>query len=325
MIIRQHRFSPRGEVTALLACVGLSLLLLFLPADARVLTADRLAMVLTDPWVRLRGFAHDVVSLRQEHADLQSQVAELEMQNAAALRALGDAARGAGPALDAGYTGDLVPCRITMRQRGRQVTMIKIASPRPVAWRVYQPVVSRSGYLGRVRQIVSPREAWVDLLTAPDFALGVEFERTGLVGILRPHPSDIQVDMVGRDEDVQPGDVVITSGITEVRDLGARAEAGQTPRGFRLGIVATVEQPAEGMFKEITLELAASADVNETVFVVTNLGGGAVAFASRLPGAVSVPAPPAGAAADSLAGAAATGAADRPAGAVAPPGTEPIR
>jgi len=272
---RQHRFSPRGEMIAFVACVGLSLLLLFLPGDARVLVADRLAVVLTDPWSRLRGFSQDILRIRNENAELQRRVAELELQSAAAARELNDAARLAGPALDAGYAGDLVPCRVVMRQRGRQITMIKIASAQPVGWRVYQPVVSRAGYLGRVRQIVSAREAWVELLSAPDFALGVEFERTGLIGILRPHASTIRVDMVGRDEDVVPGDVVITSGITEVRDLAGTPEAGQTPRGFPLGTVVSVEKPADGMFKEITIELAASAAVNETVFVVTSLGAGA--------------------------------------------------
>ncbi len=272
---RQHRFSPRGEMIAFVACVGLSLLLLFLPGDARVLVADRLAVVLTDPWSRLRGFSQDILRIRNENAELQRRVAELELQSAAAARELNDAARLAGPALDAGYAGDLVPCRVVMRQRGRQITMIKIASAQPVGWRVYQPVVSRAGYLGRVRQIVSAREAWVELLSAPDFALGVELERTGLIGILRPHASTIRVDMVGRDEDVVPGDVVITSGITEVRDLAGTPEAGQTPRGFPLGTVVSVEKPADGMFKEITIELAASAAVNETVFVVTSLGAGA--------------------------------------------------
>jgi rod shape-determining protein MreC len=272
---RLHRFSPRGEMLVLVACASLSLLLLFLPSDARVLVADRLAVVLTDPWSRFRGFTQDMVRLRGENAELQRRVAELELQTAAAARELNDAARLAGPALDAGYAGDLVPCRVVMRQRGRQITMIKIASAQPVGWRVYQPVVSRAGYLGRVRQIVSAREAWVELLSAPDFALGVEFERTGLIGILRPHASTVRVDMVGRDEDVVPGDIVITSGITEVRDLAGTPEAGQTPRGFPLGTVVSVEKPADGMFKEITIELAASAAVNETVFVVTSLGAGA--------------------------------------------------
>lgn len=275
MNLRLHRYSHRGELLSLAVCAGLALLLLFLPGDARVLVADRLAAVLTDPWTRVRDFGQDVVKLRSQNADLQTRLVELELQAAAAARQAADAARMAGPALDPGYTGDLIPCRVVTRQRGRQVTMIKISSAQPVGWRVYQPVVSRTGYLGRVRQIVSPREAWVELLTAPDFALGVELQRTGLVGILRPRASTICVDMIGRDEDVAEGDTVITSGIIEVRDLAGASDGGQTPRGFPLGIVATVEKPADGMFKEITLRLAATADVNETVFVVTRLGAAA--------------------------------------------------
>ena len=83
---RQHRFSPRGEVTALVVSAGLSLLLLFLPGDSRVLVADRLSVVLTDPWLRVRGFANDVVHLRAENAELQRQVAHLELATAAAAR-----------------------------------------------------------------------------------------------------------------------------------------------------------------------------------------------------------------------------------------------
>lgn len=279
MNLRLHRYSQRGELLSLAVCAGLALLLLFLPGDARVLVADRLSAILTDPWTRVRDFTQDVVKLRSQNADLQERVAALELQAAAAARQAADAARMAGPALDPGYTGDMVPCRVVTRQRGRQVTMIKINSIQPVAWRVYQPVVARTGYLGRVRQIVSPREAWVELLTAPDFALGVELQRTGLVGILRPRASSICVDMIGRDEDVAEGDTVITSGITEVRDLAGSPDGGQTPRGFPLGYVAQVDKPAEGMFKEITLRPAATADVNETVFVVT--GFGAVAGVAR--------------------------------------------
>ena len=93
-----------------------------------------------------------------------------------------------------------------MRERGRFATMIKIESLVPVAWEPWLPVISQAGYLGRLRSIINEREAWVELLTAPDFALGVEFERTGLLGVLRPRADSFVVEMVGRDEDVRVGD-----------------------------------------------------------------------------------------------------------------------
>jgi rod shape-determining protein MreC len=151
--------------------------------------------------------------------------------------------------------------------------MIKIRSVEPMDMQAWQPVVSGSGYLGRVRTVISANEAWVELLTAPQFALGVEIERTGLLGVLRPRADRFVVEMVGRDEDVQVGDRLVTSGIAEIRE-GADdpGNAALTPRGFPVGTIVAVTSPSEQIFKEIVVEPAASFKYNETVFVATPLG-----------------------------------------------------
>ena len=145
-----------------------------------------------------------------------------------------------------------------------------------MAWEPWLPVISQAGYLGRLRSIINEREAWVELLTAPDFALGVEFERTGLLGILRPRADSFVVEMVGRDEDVQVGDRAHHLGPGRDPPQRARTPAPPrlTPRGFPVGIVSRVDAPSDQIFKVIEVEPAASFDRNETVFVVTPLGGG---------------------------------------------------
>jgi hypothetical protein len=202
-------------------------------------------------------------------------VAELELLATTGERMQRDAGRMAGPALDPGYEGDLVPCRVIMRQRARFATMIKVHSLVPVNWKPWQPVISSAGYLGRLRLVINDREAWVELLTAPEFALGVEIERTGLLGVLRPRGNRFVVEMVGRDEDVRPGDTVITSGIAEIRegasDPGA---AAPTPRGFPVGTIVETSSPSDQIFKLIVVDPAASLDFNESVFVVTPLAPG---------------------------------------------------
>jgi len=102
----------------------------------------------------------------------------------------------------------------------------------------------------------------------------VELERSGLLGVLRPRADRFELEMIGRDEDVQVGDRVITSGIAEIRESGTDpAGLSRTPRGFPVGVVTEVSQPSDQIFKRIVVQPAASLDYNETVFVVTPLGG----------------------------------------------------
>lgn len=264
----------RGTLT-LGICVVLAVTLLALPRDARVQVADRLGTVLTGPYWSVRNFGEDVSRVHEQNAWLLQRVVQLELGAAGAERSQLDALRLAGPALDPGYAGELVPCRVVMRERGRFATMIKIESLVPVAWEPWLPVVSQAGYLGRLRSIINEREAWVELLTAPDFALGVEFEGSGLLGILRPRADSFVVEMVGRDEDVKVGDALITSGLAEIRrNEDAAGAAAATPRGFPVGTVSRVDAPSDQIFKVIEVEPAASFDRNETVYVVTPLGGG---------------------------------------------------
>ena len=231
---KSFSFPLRGELLTFVVCVALSVTLLVLPSGTRILVADRLGLVLTSPYWKARDFGQDILRTRDDNAWLKKRVAEMELLAATGERMQRDAGRLAGPALDPGYDGDLVPCRVVMRQRARFATMIKVHSLLPVAWRPWQPVISSAGYLGRLRSVINDREAWVELITAPDFALGVEIERTGLLGVLRPRGDRFVVDMVGRDEDVQVGDTVITSGIAEIREGDADpGGAALTPRGFQ--------------------------------------------------------------------------------------------
>jgi len=272
MMGKSFNLPLRGEILTLVVCVALSVTLMTLPSGTRILVADRLGLVLTSPYLRMRDFGQDVLVVRDDNAWLKNRVAELELLAATGVRIQRDADHMAGPALDPGYDGDLVPCRVVMRQRARFATMIKVHSLIPVAWRPWQPVISSAGYLGRLRAVINDREAWVELLTAPDFALGVEIERTGLLGVLRPRGDRFVVEMIGRDEDVQPGDLVITSGIAEIRE-GAADPGGSalTPRGFPVGTIVETSSPSDQIFKRVVVDPAASFEFNETVFVVTPL------------------------------------------------------
>jgi hypothetical protein len=273
MFGRGFNLALRGDVITLLVCVIVSVVLMSLPETTRILVADRLALVLTSPYWKTRNFGDDVLQTGKENAWLKGRVAELELLAASSDRMQRDSDRLAGPAVAPGFEGDLLPCEVVMRRGNRFATMLKVRSLTPVQWEPWLPVISQSGYLGRLKTIINEQEAWVELMSAPEFALGVEMDRTSLLGVLRPRGNSFVVEMVGRDEDVRPGDLIITSGIAEVRDDPADEKGRQlTPRGFPVGVVKSVSSPTDKIFKEIVAEPAASFTHNVTVFVVMPLG-----------------------------------------------------
>ena len=269
---------------ALVFCLTFSLLMLLLPDEQQIAVAHRLSLVLTEPYWRLRNFGEDILRVRGENALLQAQVIRLEQQLAAGMRAERDARRElVAGGLRAGYEGRLLPCQVVARELGRSATMVKIRSVGPAAWRLYQAVLAPTGLIGRIRKISGPEEVWVELLTAPDMALGCEIERTGLLGVLRTRGSDFVLDMISRDEsDVQEGDRIITSGIAEIR-AGDDFETGWAlmPRGLPVGLVKRVDQSAAQLFLDIQVKPLASFRCNMTVFVVLDAAAGATGEAAE--------------------------------------------
>lgn len=260
--------SQRGELAVLVLCCVMSIVLILLPGPTRIRVADHLGRVLTAPYWSARNFLDDMVFLRRQNMRLSRELFTLDLERSHLAMQLGDTERAGDGALAAGG-GYPAPCRVTMRRRGRFTTMVRITSDTPLKWRPWLPVVNRQGMLGRVLTVVSPTAAWVELMSSPDFALGVEFRRTGLLGVLVPREDRYMVTMVGRDEDVRIGDEVVTSGVVEVKENPDGLQRGaEAPRGILVGTVRAVAVPNDQVFKRIAIEPAASCNRNETVFVI---------------------------------------------------------
>ncbi|MEZ4388653.1 MAG: rod shape-determining protein MreC [Candidatus Krumholzibacteriia bacterium] len=258
----------RTDTTVGVFCVLVALVLLMLPDRTQIKVAHVLSQVTVNPWLDARNYAEDVLRVKAENESLSAEVEALKARLAASQRAYQDAERGAGPAVPPGFIGPVEPCEVVARERARLATMIQIRSLRPLRWQPELPVITSDGLIGRLHTIIDERAAWVELLTAPDLAIGVEFERTGLVGVLRPRAGRFVVELVGRDEDVLPGDAVITSGLGEVRDGPDAGYFGPVPRGLRVGTVSHVSAPSDQVFKVIEIAPRADFRRNETVYVV---------------------------------------------------------
>jgi hypothetical protein len=276
---RSTHTGPRTDTVLGVACVVVSLVLLLLPDRVQVQVAHVLSTVIVNPWHEARNFAQDVLWVRAENARLAAEVDALEARLASVRREHADLERYAAPALPDGFIGPAAPCYVVARERARLATMIQVRSIDPLRWSPELPVVTGDGLIGRIHTVIDAHAAWVELLSAPDLALGVEFVRTGVVGVLRPRAGRFVVELVGRDEDVLPGDRVVTSGIAEVRDTVDAEPHDPVPRGLPVGEVTQVSAPSDQVFKEIEVRPLAGFRRNETVFVV---GAESLAPPSRL-------------------------------------------
>jgi rod shape-determining protein MreC len=101
-------------------------------------------------------------------------------------------------------------------------------------------VVTSDGVVGRVIE-VSPHTAKVLLITDPNSALDVIVQRSRIQGIMEGKVEEVCIlKYVQKNEDVQVGDKVITSGL-----------GGIFPKGLMTGTVTKVERKRPGIFQYI--------------------------------------------------------------------------
>jgi rod shape-determining protein MreC len=126
----------------------------------------------------------------------------------------------------------------------------KAASGAPLAGsgeaRTGLPVLSPSGVVGRIVRIVGAF-ADVQLLTDPRSSIDVVLPRTGSRGVLKGTASDTsyicRVDYVVQKDDVQVGDVVLTSGL-----------GGLFPRDIPVGKVVRLRKSDSSLYQEVEVE-----------------------------------------------------------------------
>lgn len=140
-----------------------------------------------------------------------------------------------------------------------RAVVVSIGSGDGVA--VGQPVIHNQGVVGRVVE-VSPNYARV--LLASDFNSSIDafIQRTRAVGILSgQNARPMAMKYVRKDEDVRPGDLVVTSGL-----------GGYFPRGLPLGTVSRVNRQNADIFMDVEVIPLVAFDRLEEVMVVVNQG-----------------------------------------------------
>ncbi|MBL8224743.1 MAG: rod shape-determining protein MreC [Chromatiales bacterium] len=172
-----------------------------------------------------------------------------------------------------------------------------------------QALIDAQGVVGQVTR-TAPDSAEALLITDPDHALPVEVVRNGLrtIAVGTGNRNRLSLPYLTRNQDVEPGDLLVTSGL-----------GGAFPAGYPVGTVTKVDDSRGDAFRDITARPAARLDRLHEVLLVLP-GTSRVAADAEL-------APPPGLAAAPVRGAAPPPAspASEPAPAPAAPAATPAR
>jgi rod shape-determining protein MreC len=125
-------------------------------------------------------------------------------------------------------------------------------------------VVTAEGTVGRVERATAGY-ADVLLLADPSSALPVLTQRTRARAVVRGTGADapLRVEWLVRTEDVEEGDLIVTSGT-----------AGTAPRGLRVGRITNIRRKPFGLFQQADLVPAVDFSRLEEVMVVVQHGEG---------------------------------------------------
>jgi len=112
------------------------------------------------------------------------------------------------------------------------------------------------GYVSRVEPFTSQ----IMLISDPYAAIDAIIQRSRARGIIEGHSSDdCRMRYLKRDDDVQVGDLVVTSGLTNM-----------FPKGFPVGTVTSVKKSKYGMSQDVEIKPSVNALNLEEVFIVIN-------------------------------------------------------
>ncbi len=203
----------------------------------------------------------DVVALRQRNAELEAEVARLQAQvvqlqssvsEADALAALVNFSR-SNP--ESSYTA----ASVIGRDPSPFLRYIIIDKGSNNGLLRGMPVVTDQGLVGRVDAVISSA-ARVQLITDPSSAVNIRLEKAQKEAILTGNVSgDLTLDLVPQDVTLEPGDLVLTSGL-----------GGGFPADLIVGQVLNVRKRDADLFQEAIVQPVVDFTQLKIVLIITD-------------------------------------------------------
>lgn len=264
------KFTPRSLQTFIIFLVAAGLVLMALGGYFNT-AATRLSQALVDAqaWLSLRYLAlvdfltvpREVISLRRENAELRAEVARLQgeviqlqqqVSEAQVLAALVDFAR-------TNPENDYLAANVIGRDPSPFLHYVVIDAGSNDGVRPGMPVVTEQGLVGRV-EAVTAEAARVRLITDPASQVNVHLQRSDTDAILIGSiTSELSLEMIPQDANVQAGDLVLTSGL-----------GGGFPPNLLVGQVLTVRKLDYELFQQAVIQPTVDFNRMQYVLVITN-------------------------------------------------------
>lgn len=254
------------------------------------------------------GVWHNYIYLRgvrQQNRDLQQQIQQMQLEQVRLREDAGQARRlQALLGFKEQFVDKTVAAQVIGSSGSEQSRLVYIDKGSDDGIKSDMAVITASGVVGKVSSVINGSTSQVLLINDQNSGVGTILEQSRLQGVLKGRASgELALDKVMAEEEVKPGDRVLTSGGDQI-----------FPKGLPVGTVARINRGTE--FQQVIVRPAAVLNHLEEVLVITqkrerepaaNAGAppmrAADILAQRLP---SVPdAPPTQSAAASTTGAAA--------------------
>ncbi|HVN16121.1 MAG TPA: rod shape-determining protein MreC [Anaerolineales bacterium] len=226
-------------------------------------------LVSVQTWIATRGQAlqdfltapRDIVTLRTRNAELESEVSQLQAQvielqqrvnETEILAALVDFSR-------SNPQNTYKAASVIGRDPSPFLHYIIINRGSNDGIRRGMPVVTNQGLVGRVDATIADASR-VQLLSDPASAVNVHLQNADTDAVLLGSVTgDISLDMISQDAHIDPGDLILTSGL-----------GGGYPADLIVGQVVTTRKVDYELFQQATVQSAVDFSRLEIVLVITN-------------------------------------------------------
>jgi rod shape-determining protein MreC len=203
----------------------------------------------------------DVVQLREQNAILESQVTQLQTQLIEMEERLGEA-QVCFALLDFGRTNpqyEYIAATVIGREISPFLQYIIIDKGTEDGVGFGMPVVTQQGLVGRVDAVIASA-ARVKLITDSTSVVNIQLQSAEIEAQLKGSlTGDLSLDMIPLDEVIEPGDVVLTSGL-----------GGNYPPNIFVGQVLSTQSRENALFQTASVQPIVNFESINAVLVIDN-------------------------------------------------------